>query len=65
MVDLVGSDTLAHSYAIVKKGGVLATTVQPIDESAAQQAGIRGLRVAMRRNATDWPNSRSSSTTAP
>ena len=32
MVDLVGGDTLARSYAVGKRGGVLATAVQPIDE---------------------------------
>jgi hypothetical protein len=40
VVDLVGGETLRRSYVVVKKGGVLATTVQPIDESAANRAGI-------------------------
>jgi len=53
VVDLVGGDTLARSYAVIKKGGVLATTVQPIDESAAKRAGIRGVQVVMKRNAPD------------
>ena len=53
VVDLVGGDTLARSYAVVRRGGVLATTVQPIDESAAKQAGIRGVHVVMKRNAAD------------
>jgi NADPH:quinone reductase-like Zn-dependent oxidoreductase len=53
VVDLVGGETLARSYALVKKGGVLATTVQPIDESAAKKAGIRAVQVIMRRNGTD------------
>jgi NADPH:quinone reductase-like Zn-dependent oxidoreductase len=52
-VDLVGGETLARSYAVVKKGGVLATTVQPIDESAAKRVGIRAVQVVMRRNAAD------------
>ena len=52
-VDLVGGDTLSRSYAVVKKGGVLATTVQPIDESAAKRAGIRAVQVVMTRNAAD------------
>jgi len=33
--------------------GVLATTVQPIDESAASRAGIRAVQVIMRRDAAD------------
>jgi NADPH:quinone reductase-like Zn-dependent oxidoreductase len=53
VVDLVGGDTLARSYAVAKKGGVLATTVQPIDESAAKRAGIRAVQVIMKRNAAD------------
>ena len=53
VVDLVGGETLARSYSIVKKGGVLATTVQPIDESAAKRAGIRAVQVIMKRNAAD------------
>ena len=53
VVDLVGGDTLARSYAVVKKGGVVATTVQPIDEAAAKQAGIRAVQVLMKRNAAD------------
>jgi NADPH:quinone reductase-like Zn-dependent oxidoreductase len=53
VVDLVGGDTLARSYSIVKKGGVLVTTVEPIDESAAKQAGIRGVSYLMKRSAPD------------
>ena len=53
VVDLVGGETLGRSYAVVKRGGVLATTVQPIDESAANQAGIRAVMMVMKRNASD------------
>lgn len=53
VVDLVGGETLARSYSVVKKGGVLATTVESIDESAAKRAGIRAVHVVMRRNAAD------------
>ena len=53
VVDLVGGETLARSYAVVKKGGVLATTVRPVDESAAKRAGIRAVQVIMKRNAAD------------
>jgi NADPH:quinone reductase-like Zn-dependent oxidoreductase len=53
VIDLVGGETLERSYAVVKKGGVLATTVQPIDESAAKRVGIRAVQVIMRRNAAD------------
>jgi NADPH:quinone reductase-like Zn-dependent oxidoreductase len=53
VVDLVGGETRARSYRIIKKGGVLATTVEPIDENAAKQAGIRAVQVLMQRNAAD------------
>lgn len=53
VVDLVGGDTLKRSYAVVKKGGVLVTTVQPVDESAAKKAGIRADHMVMKRNAAD------------
>jgi len=53
VVDLVGGETLARSYSVVKKGGVLATTVQPVDEMAAGRAGIRAVHVLMKRNAAD------------
>lgn len=53
VVDLVGGETLARSYVVVKRGGLLATTVQPIDESAAKRAGIRAVQMIMRRNAPD------------
>src|SRR5437588_6240672 len=53
VVDLVGGETLARSYGVVKPGGLLATTVQPIDESLATQRGIRAVQVIMKRNAAD------------
>jgi NADPH:quinone reductase-like Zn-dependent oxidoreductase len=31
------------SCAVVKPGGVLATTAQPVDEAAAKRAGIRAV----------------------
>ena len=53
VVDLVGGETLSRSYAAVKKDGVLATTVQPIDKSLAKRVGIRAVQVVMKRNAAD------------
>lgn len=53
VVDLVGGETLKRSYDVLKRGGTLATTVQPIDESAAKRAGIHAVPVMMRRNAAD------------
>jgi len=53
VVDLVGGDTLARSYAVVKPGGVLVTTVGVIDEAAAKRAGIRAIHVVMKKNGAD------------
>jgi NADPH:quinone reductase-like Zn-dependent oxidoreductase len=53
VVDLVGGDTLTRSYAVVRIGGVLATTVQPVDESAASRAGIHAVMMIMKRNADE------------
>jgi NADPH:quinone reductase-like Zn-dependent oxidoreductase len=53
VVDLVGGQTLTRSYAVVKKGGVLVTTVQAIDQSAANRTGIRAIQMVMKRNAAD------------
>jgi NADPH:quinone reductase-like Zn-dependent oxidoreductase len=53
VVDLVGGDTLARSYPVAKSGGVVASTVQPIDKSAAERAGVSGVHVVMKRNAKD------------
>ncbi len=53
VVDLVGGETLTRSYSVVKKGGVLATTVQPVDEAVANRAGIRAVHMMMKRNAAD------------
>jgi NADPH:quinone reductase-like Zn-dependent oxidoreductase len=53
VIDLVGGATLSRSYAVVKQGGVIASTVQPPDESRARQAGIHSVHVVMKRKAAD------------
>jgi len=53
VVDLAGGETLARSFGVIKKGGVLASTVGPIEERAAKQVGIRAVHVLMQRNAAD------------
>jgi NADPH:quinone reductase-like Zn-dependent oxidoreductase len=52
-VDLVGGTTFTRSYAVVKRGGVLVTTVEPVDESAANRAGLRAVHISMKRSAAD------------
>jgi NADPH:quinone reductase-like Zn-dependent oxidoreductase len=42
VVDGVGGETLARSYPIVKKGGILVTLVGRVDQAALDKYGIRG-----------------------
>lgn len=45
VLDLVGGDTLARSYALVKRGGILVTANQPPDPQQCEAHGIRGFMV--------------------
>ncbi|MEJ2564696.1 MAG: NADP-dependent oxidoreductase [Gammaproteobacteria bacterium] len=49
VIDLVGGDALARSYGIVRKNGLVVTTVGPADEAAARKHGIRVTQFLMRR----------------
>src|SRR6267154_5558217 len=42
VLDAVGSDTLARSYAVVKKGGIIVSLVARPKESELEKHGIRG-----------------------
>jgi NADPH:quinone reductase-like Zn-dependent oxidoreductase len=53
VLDLIGGETATRSYALVKKGGVIVSTVGAVNEELAARAGIRGVNMAMRRSATD------------
>lgn len=44
--DAVGRDTLARSYAVVKKGGIITTIVSRLDQAQLVKYGIRGTSVA-------------------
>jgi 2-desacetyl-2-hydroxyethyl bacteriochlorophyllide A dehydrogenase len=43
--DTVGRDTLARSYAVVKKGGIVTTIVSRPDQAQLDKYGIRGTSV--------------------
>ena len=45
ILDLVGGDTLARSYAMVKPSGVLVTANQPPDQKQCEEHGIQGFMV--------------------
>lgn len=53
VIDLVGGDTLARSLAVVRSGGVVATTVGPLDPAGITRHGVRGIHIVMQRNAAD------------
>jgi NADPH:quinone reductase-like Zn-dependent oxidoreductase len=53
VLDLVGGETLERSIRLVRRGGVVVTTVGQIDENAATRAGIRAVRILMTRNSAD------------
>ena len=42
VIDPVGGDTLAHSYAVVKKGGIIVSLVSRPDPGELAKRGIRG-----------------------
>lgn len=42
VLDLIGGDTQARSWATLKKGGILVSIVQPPDQELAARAGARG-----------------------
>jgi NADPH:quinone reductase-like Zn-dependent oxidoreductase len=50
VVDLVGGETLARSYAVVKPGGIIVSLVLPPDEKKLQERQIRGRYFRMERD---------------
>ena len=50
VVDGVGGDTLARSYSIVKKGGILVSLVGRVDQARLDKYGIRGVSLEAEYN---------------
>jgi len=50
VLDGVGGDTLARSYAIVKKGGLVVGLVARLDQAQLDKYGIRGASVEVKPN---------------
>jgi NADPH:quinone reductase-like Zn-dependent oxidoreductase len=42
VIDLVGGETLARSYQVLKKGGIITSTVAAPDNDEVQRRGLRG-----------------------
>ena len=53
VLDSVGKDTLARSYAIVKKGGFVVTLVARIDEAELTKDGILGASLSVKPDSNE------------
>ena len=53
VLDPVGRDTLARSYAVVKKGGIICTLVARPDPVQLEKFGIRGASIGVTPNAAN------------
>ena len=53
VLDLIGSETATRSFALVKKGGVMVSTVGGANAELAARAGIRSVNMAQKRSAAD------------
>jgi len=51
VLDLVGGETQQRSWAVIKKGGALVTTMQPPNKAEADARGVRGLHQVTQSNA--------------
>ena len=43
VLDMAGGETLKRSYDVVKKGGMIVTIVEDVDQKALDAHGIRGV----------------------
>jgi len=53
VLDPVGRDTLARSYGVVKKGGIVVTLVSRCDEAELKKYEIRGASLSSHPDATE------------
>jgi NADPH:quinone reductase-like Zn-dependent oxidoreductase len=53
VLDLIGGETATRSHAVVKKGGVMVSTVGAANAGLAAQAGIRAVNMVSKGNAAD------------
>lgn len=53
VLDLVGGETATRSFAVVKKGGVMVSTVGAANAELAVRAGIRGVNMVSKGNSED------------
>ncbi len=53
VLDLVGGDSLRRYYGLVRRGGVVASTVGGVDAAEAQRRGLRAVAFVMQRRPED------------
>ena len=53
VLDLIGGETATRSFAVLKKGGVMVSTVGAVNAELAARAGIRGVNMGQKRSAAD------------
>ena len=53
VLDPVGKDTLARSYGVVKKGGIIVSLVSRVDQAELDKHEIRGTPIAAKPNADE------------
>ncbi len=53
VLDPIGRETLARSYAVVKKGGIICTLVARLDPAQLEKFEIRGVSMSVTPNAED------------
>jgi NADPH:quinone reductase-like Zn-dependent oxidoreductase len=53
VLDPIGRDTLARSYGIVKKGGIVMSLVSRVDKAELERHGIRGIGISVHPDAED------------
>jgi NADPH:quinone reductase-like Zn-dependent oxidoreductase len=50
VIDLIGGETQARSYAVLRRGGVLVNAWGSVMQDLADSAGVRGVKVAVAAN---------------
>jgi NADPH:quinone reductase-like Zn-dependent oxidoreductase len=53
VLDLVGGEILKRSFAVVKRGGMIATTVGPVDAKLASERGCQCIQFVVNQNSED------------
>jgi NADPH:quinone reductase-like Zn-dependent oxidoreductase len=53
VLDTIGGDTQERSWKVLKKGGLLASVVQPPDAEKAKEFGVRGAFVWIQPNGNE------------